>query len=546
MRDSSHTADFWKFVLARTPARLIRYVRDRPALIFVLRILVLLTAFVIIDRTLLRLGHLGASSYHETVLLLPLLEKFGLPVLGAGLLGFAFLIWKGALPGRWSDFGHGPVLRGFVVFAAAILVWPFVTQGYNPYLGQEHLLDAIIVTALLVWLWFRPVVIFPLTLLLAVMLWRLIVPSIGGSILAHKLQVFHVLSLFCAVALVHALTGWRNWCEFVFLTACLIAGAYFTAALAKIELGWWELDQLYLLPVSAYGHGWLHSLGPAGIGELSSQLRPLDVWLRWAVLGLESSCLVFLFSRRLSLGLLIALIGFHIGVLALYGFFFWTWILIDLGFIVLLLKSDDVLRASGNRLTAGMLSAALIASSPYWAKPPVLGWFDTGLSYNYRFVALGASGRSYVLHPGYFSPYEDVFTMTAFSYLPVGHSVLTGAYGVTKNKAVAKSILRAKSAEEIFELERTLGTVRFNAANTARLVQFIEVFVRRKNSRPAGGFSLSVLAPPPQFISLRAGVNDTGSDPIRQVRFEEATTRFNGHIPEQIRLIEVARITIGE
>lgn len=524
------------------PPGLVRVVEGRPWARTLARILVLLAVFVAVDRLVLRASKLSERSYGEPVLVLELARSIGWPLVLAVLIALIVLARYGALLAPWNAFAEGTSLRAFVVFVAFILVWLFATMEHNFYLDQGHLLDRGLLVGLLVALWFRPLFVLPLVVLLTTLLWQLVVPSLGGSILAHKLQVLHVLNLFAAAWLLHAVTGARWKTEFVFLCCCIVAGAYVAAALAKFELGWLGRAQLFLMPASAYGHGWLDFIGPDGIGEIATWLDLLDGPMQLFVLLVEAGCVLFLVRRWVSIGLLVAVIFFHFGVLALYGFFFWTWILLDAALLGLLLAQPDVLRETGLGLAGLLLSMLLIATAIYWVKPPWLAWFDTGLTYTYRFEAIGESGQRYTLRPGYFAPYDDVFTMTSFRYLSDDHRMLTGAYGVTKSAEIADAIAAARSAEEIFALEESAGRATYSEEKAQRLVRFVSRYLANRNAREERPASGAALKPPMLFISHREGVVDTGSDRVKEIIVREVTTWFDGKRPREIRVLEAARI----
>jgi hypothetical protein len=87
--------------------------------------------------------------------------------------------------------------------------------------------------------------------------------------------------------------------------------------------------------------------------DLLHELFPTQA--RYLGLLVEAGCVLFFLSRRVSVGLLLAVIFFHIGVVVLYGFFFWTWILLDAGLLALLLVQSDVLDEIGSRVMGLLL-----------------------------------------------------------------------------------------------------------------------------------------------------------------------------------------------
>lgn len=529
----------------RVPRRVTAWLRDRPAVVSVLEIGFVMAAFVVLDRKVLAVARLSEADYMEPLLLPGLIERTGAAPALALAVGLAALCWRGNLAGTWDGLGTTRALRVVVVLLAAVLAWPLITHGYNAYLGRTHGADALLAVVLVAALWWRPGFIVLLVPVLAMLLGRVATPALGGSLLVHKLQVFQLLSLFAAAMLLHAMSGRPIARVYTYLALCVIAGSYFVAGAAKIELSWWQFPHLHLLPASAVAHGWLHPLEPEAIGALVQLLEPLDLPLRLAVLALEAACVLLLVRRGAAIAMLSGLIVFHLGVLALYGFFFWTWIVVDAALIVLLLRGPDPAGQGRERLVLVSLSVVLIAGAGTWTRPAPLGWFDTGLTYTYRFEGIGRSGRRYALHPQYFAPYQDVFTMTPFHYLSRRHRVLTASYGVTKRVEVARAIARATSAREILALEASMGEHRYDETRTRRLAAFVRRFVERRNAQTGHAAGVRALAPPGQFITLRPGARSVPDDPLETVRVVEVTTFFDGARPRTLRQIEVLRIGIG-
>ena len=118
------------------------------------------------------------------------------------------------------------------------MAWHFSTYGYNYYLDQGHYLDRALLLVLAALVWWRPLFIYPFLLLAFALMWQLAEPGLGGSIFAHKLQVLHVLNLFAAFFVVHSVSGSGRTDVFLLLCCCLVATAYWVAALAKLDLNW--------------------------------------------------------------------------------------------------------------------------------------------------------------------------------------------------------------------------------------------------------------------------------------------------------------------
>ena len=505
------------------------------------RIGALLVVFLLIHEIVLRTTRLGSASYAEPILALELLaQPLSLGVLAAGLALARF----GSLLCAWDALEHGARLRWFVLALAVLVVWPFTAYGYNYYLDQGHYLDRALLLALLALSFWRPVFVIPLIALVYTSMWQIAEPGLGGTVYQHKLQVLKVLELFAAWLVVHALVGAARAQDLVFMCCCAIAGSYWQAGLAKLQLGWLAYGQLHHALLSAYAHGWLGQLAPERIVSLSEQIALLDRPMQLFVLVIEAGCIAFLWRRRLSLGLLICLIVFHAGVLALYGFFFWTWMGLDLALLVLLARDLKARRYAIYDRPHLLLSIPLIGLAGLWFKPPALGWFDTVLSHTYRIEVIGESGRRYSLPPQFLSPYEDVFTMSAFSYLIEGRGRLVGAYGVTKSLATARALAACRTPACIFELEARAEPRADHAVRSQRLYTFLQRYLASWNRLGPRAEWLAMAAPPAQFLSAERAGAYRRQEPVAEIVVSEVTTWFDGERLREIRRLELARLAI--
>ena len=542
--DLENTSDLYTAIGRRIPASVSCFVAQRPFLILVLRTGLIVAVFVLLDRFVMGVTHLPVSRFREPVLMLELVKSIGLAkLLILAAIGLVFLK-HGHLLDRWKSLDHGRTVRWFVIFLALLMTWPFTTYGYNYYFDQGHFLDRGVLAVLLVLLWFRPVFIYPFLLLAFTLMWQFATPGLGGVVLAHKLQVLQVLNLFAAAFLLHSFSGKREMQGFVFLTCCMIAGSYWEAAIAKLELGWLTYGHLYRTVLAAYGHGWLGSMSPPTIVDFSQLLSRLDWPIRIFVLVIEAGFLVFLWRRVVSIVLLVAIIVFHCAVFVLYGFLFWTWILLDVALLMLLVyerHAADLQLFDRRRLA---LSIPLIVLAAVWARLPHLGWLDMPVSYATRYTVIGESGKQYSLSPRFFEPYGDVFTMSSFGYLVKDHGVLTGPYGVTRDIELADRMSGNITAKDVFAMESNTDMNRYDPDRAKRYYDFVSAYLHHWNMHAGEKPDLSVVGPPPQFWTTVTGESYVGQEPVRELVVNEVTTLFDGKRLDVIRDQELARIQI--
>jgi len=505
-------------------------------------VLFLLVVFMAFNTSVERLTRLPTDSYFASSLVFEFVRTVGWPVGLAIVFGVATLARFGLLFESWDSLEHGRWIRVFVIMLATAIAWPLVTIGHNFYFDQSYFFDKVLLALLLPLILWRPVFIFLFIIPAYLLLWQLGEPALGGSILAHKLQVTRAINVFAATFLVYALTGFREADRFLILLCSFVAAGYWVPALAKLDIAWIGDNHLYFMPLSAYAHGWLAFLSPEQIVEFARSLMPFDTIMKVFVIVIEALCLAFLVRRWLSISLLVMLIILHLGVFALYGFLFWTWMALDLALIVLLVKVTEPGQTGIFGWKPFILSIVLIGFGSWWAKPPKLGWYDTPLAYNYRIEVTDRLGKTTHVRPEFFGPYSDVFTFSSFSYMVEDRRVLTGPYGVTNDREVNQSLIDAKDALDVFGLEQTKGAIRSDSDRAERLQEFLARFIANRALSLDGAAPLRAIGAPPQFWSFR-GEMPIASE-IAEIAIVEYTSFFDGDKLTNIRRQELARINL--
>lgn len=493
---------------------------------------------LVLTKVFLQYTRLPENAYTQWSIGAQLVLNSNILLTGAVLVGAAVLCWRGALLARWQVLPQGRQLCVFVVLLQLVLTYPFVSYGYNHYFDQAHLLDRIVLLLLALATINRPAFVFPFIGLLMAMIWQFAEPGLGGSIFAHKLQVVYPLILFAAAWLVYAVTRRFPMRTFVVLTSSLVAAAYWQAAVAKHALNWLQTNELHLIIPAAFNHGWLGTMTPQQINQLALALAPLDAPLQYLVMFVEAACVIMLAQRRWAMGLLAALITFHAGVFAYYGFLFWTWATLNAALIWLLASCrPDVF---GWRTV--LLTAPLIVFGATWAHAPALGWLDTRIGYTYQLQATTLAGEEIRLAPGFFAPYEDAFTMTGFSYLSP-HAVLTGPYAVSHDAELAARLRSPLDITQLQALEADQAPG-LDSRRAAVFTGFVRRFVVNRRNNGNRHRWLSYLPSLPQFWGWRTDEQTDPAGKISRIRVIEVTTAFGPDGPVQLRRLQVANITI--
>ena len=517
-----------------------------PTLAFQARTALVVVGVVILERITSRLLSLPPESYQRPYLFVEVVRHLGAARVVAAMAALAAMWRYGHLRCDWTSIDADGPIRAFVGIIALVVVWMASASGYNYYAGQGHAVDRVLALVLLLMLWYRPVFIFPLLALACALIGQAAAPALGGTFLAHPLQLVHVLNAFAAALLVFGVTGVRSTDSFVFVTLCVVGGSYFVSGLEKLRIGWLTYGHLDLMPLTAYAHGWLSFLEPSAIVTLATHLPWLDWPMRIGVLCLEVACLGLLWRRSLAMFLLAAAVAFHAGTFLLNGFLFWNWMLLDGALVgVLRLQRLDVVQRVFS-LRSLPLSMLLIASADHWVGAPRLAWFDTPLATAYSLEAIGASGTRYTLPPTYFAPYQDVFTMSSFGYLTTERRLLTRPYGVVFDRELADRLVRTKTHDEVLRLERLAGPAQPDPERTARFAEFIRQFVANRERLGDPSWLDTLFRPPRLYWSFDRGNVYTRQEAIQSVAVVEETWFFDGDRLERIRQLEVLRVAIGD
>lgn len=339
--------------------------------------------------------------------------------------------------------------------------------------------------------------------------------------------VVGVLTFFGAAFLLKVLIGNRNISDFVFILCCFIASFYFCSGLGKLRINWITHPHLNLLIFGAYANDWLAFLEPSTIVSISEKLAWSNLLLMAFTLLVEVGAIFLLWRRTLLLVSLCGFILFHSGIFAICGMLFWKWIVVEVGLLVFLLGRKRI--QSIPIFTRGhfMLSIILIGGYNIWFNPSNLSWFDTRLTYSYRYEAVGESNKRYPLSSRMFTPYADMFTLGNFHYLNQ-HSQLTHIWGVTGNRVLADKLLQLNLPDQIYALEQEMGKIHFNLDKAARFDDLITRFIGNLNVRRSKRTWLSWLQAPAHLWSFPRDNTFKAQEQITKVIVYQVTSLYDG------------------
>lgn len=516
-------------------------IRDLPILP---RIGLLVSVFVVIDLALFFGTRLSVEDYEAPVFVW---RVFFHPYFWPSLVLFmiAGVTLRGRLWTDWQSLALAPAIRLYIFGLALLLAWPSAIYAYNHFADQAHWLDRALVVVSLGLIWVRPVFVFPFLVMCYLSMFQLVAPGLGGPIIAHKLIVFQLLTAFGGWFLLRLWNRSFTATDLLFVFLCIIAGRYWEPGLAKVLLGWWNAGDITRGFLGSWVHGWLTHLSADGIVALARRFEPYATILGAIVLVAELGALFILAHRRLAIALLAFFIVFHSGVFFLLGFMFWIWVTVDFATICLLIWLGRQSGPTPFLRPYLLVSIPLIALSAFWSRPPHLGWFDTGLTYNVRITAIGESGTRYSVPPMVFAPFNDLFTMNAFNYLTDEYNHLTASYGITTSREIAHGIMTARSAEEIFALERQWpGRNVPDAVRAENFYRFVTQHFANLNANGPRLTGLSRIEPPVHFWALAGPDAYEGQEPVKAVEFTGVTWFFDGTALTKIRDVLLHRAEV--
>ncbi|NCF87166.1 MAG: hypothetical protein GWQ08_16845, partial [Verrucomicrobiaceae bacterium] len=169
------------------------------------------------------------------------------------------------------------------------------------------------------------------------------------------------------------------------LVFVLIATAYWTCGLGKLRMNWISFGHLNHLLHATYPNGWLGSLSAEQISGISAWAAKFDWPMRVMVLAFGVGALGFLWRRWTMVALLTGWILFHLGVVLMSGIFFWKWMVLEVVILVFLVRNRQETPFTIFRPSIFLMAVMLIGAGKVIFRPVNISWFDSPVSYTFRF-----------------------------------------------------------------------------------------------------------------------------------------------------------------
>lgn len=459
------------------------------------------------------------------------------------LIAVAALIWKSRsrLLLRWSDLDRGQHLRALAALLALLLTWRYATYDFNFYFGRWYAPDRLLLIALAIGSFFRPVLLLPLVAQLRLVMspYEFTFQGFSPDQTIDSMPIL-VLTAIGSVALLAAVTGRTKTSPFVSLGAAIVAVHFFTPGLAKWHTDWLTENPLANMPLNGYAQGWLGS----GDGSLADSLSSALDTFRWPLLvgtlALELAAVVVIARRRAFMVALALWPLFHLSVYLGYGFIFFEWAVVEIGLLLLLAGREGKAwsRPAFEPLVVLVtVAAVLIGNSVFRA--PVFSWYEGQVVYRYEFDGVTVEGDDVILVSNDFAPDDGPF---AFSRLDLGPTPpLSAGYGAVTERRFHE-LEAIETWDDLSALELGLDP-RNSEARRGFTVELISRFLL--DSDRDSSWIDAIPDPPAQFQTSRSGPRLQDGTALQQLTVRRVTTwRVDGET--RIRDEDVATFIVED
>lgn len=393
------------------------------------------------------------------------------------------VVWM--LGGRswgWAPLGEAAWgVRLVAVVCGWALAWSSATAAWNYHFGRWHGVERVLLVVCAAGVWFSPLAVGPLVVVLLVVLGSLDHPSCVYTSRTPLLVPRDLLVLAGLGGWLAGLGAVEPGAVVVALVAC--AGSHYAiAGVAKVALpngwSWWLVtNRIERLFVCAHANGWLARWPWERVqrvaGVLGSGARGLAV----ATLVLELGAGVMLIDPWLTVAVLAGCVAMHAGIVLASGIFFWKWMVGDAALAGLVVSVVGT-PAAAFGVWPMLVGLGVVAVSPWIFRPVWLGWSDTGLTNHFVFEAVGVCGERAELPRGAFAPYDIAFCQSRFHCLH-DRPVLAGVFGsvATRSQRAREAVAQLAACDgspgRVRAIVDACGVVRGDPLQAQRLAELV-------------------------------------------------------------------------
>ncbi|MCH2203758.1 MAG: hypothetical protein MK102_17460 [Fuerstiella sp.] len=469
-------------------------------------------------------GRLPESAYRQPVIFFGLFYNDWTRLTGVVLCCLPIVL---SPLSRWSDIVEYKAIRPVVMITAFAVTWAFSTHSYNFFYDQSHLFDRSLLILLFGLTLWRPCW-FPLFLLTAVTIISQFEHPMPGYSWTDKILPVRVLFLFCSYLAVRPLFDPQTAVRTFFLVLFAVTGAhYFVPGWGKVEMEWWNYGHVYHIVAAAWANGWLGFLSEPEINRVIDVAAFLDPLVVGFTLLVEVGSLIFLFHRRIAVGLVLGWFLLHIGIFVFSGICFWKWALLDLA---ILLSFRQMSPATSGWLfcpkRAFACAALMLVLSFVVTRPVKLAWYDTRLTHTHRFVGTGISGTRYDVGKFFMAPYDLQLAQNRLRFF-ADQDLIVRTYGTTQNSKLAAELLKSPSELKLEKLVEWDRIDQHDPAAVATFDRFVTTYFRNVNSQLSLKTWHFPAAAPQHIWTMPTGHQFDCREPLEQFAVHLTTTMYD-------------------
>ncbi len=410
--------------------------------------------------------------------------------------------------------------RIIIFIAAAALAWELSSYDYNYYLDHAFYFDRLllVILALLI---LRYPLLTPIFLALAFVYRAQFNYPVAGFPLFDKRVLYDVLILFMAHTYVRLfIPSFRV--PFLYFILCMVGANYFMTGIKKLFMqphiyGWITYNKPGDLFTNVHYRGWLTCVSDDTIHRIAAWLNRFGILLQGIVLLIELSGILLLRSKKLAIPLLCSFATMHIGIFLLGSMLFWKWMVIDIGLVFIILRSQNDVTNLVFTKRGFLASLIIIILSPVWLKPIMIGWYDSPANQFFTYEVCTTDGKTYEVDKNEMNPYHQWFEYDNFLFLVPHASLRISGFGYTNKYQTVQAIRRA-GPENFKQLEANQGRNMYDPAQKEKFDAFIKKYFRNRNHRLSEKFIPSYFKAPNHLYSYAKTNDYKNAGPVQRFK----------------------------
>jgi len=483
------------------------------------QVVVLFVVYVVLDRLTRAAARVSHDAMQYPVLVAGAIADNVVIWLILAAVFAGALVWRSRMWASWHALGQGVVLRRMCAVALVFAAWSSSAYHYNFLAGQWHIVDRLLVAALAVASFIRPVFLVPFAIEARVLAGQFVLPF--GTVAGPNIDALIVTVLvgFAALHLTYVLTGSTRSESIVLFLSTVVASHFFVPGFGKARMGWYGVNRLWNFPLSAYTAGWLGHTSGDWARQMARLIEPFNLPFQVVTLLVELGSGIAVVHPKFLRWWLVLAVVFHACIFAMTGFWFLAWMAVEI--VLLIVVWSPSLRAwvMQNATPArGFLAAGIVMFvGARLYHPPTLSWFDGPVSYGYELEGVGVSGASYHVPLATAAPFEQELSFLRLRLS--GTREASDAYGAVGTRSQFEALNAITSFDELRSYERGLPPVSSRDIEASRdfLARLLEHINR---DGPAPRF---LWPPPAHFWNSRPPPGYTYQEPLARLEAVRVT-----------------------